>query len=66
LQNKSESELFIGAIPRLNALTWNGACATEVQNDLGCIAKGKIANLILTNPIRPKRIFATCVWDELD
>jgi imidazolonepropionase len=48
LQNKSESELFIGAIPRLNALTWNGACATEVQNDLGCIAKGKIANLIFS------------------
>jgi imidazolonepropionase len=34
-----------------NAVTWNGACAMEVQNDLGCIAKGKIANLILTKPV---------------
>jgi imidazolonepropionase len=34
-----------------NAATWNGACAMEVQNDLGCIAKGKMANLILTKPV---------------
>lgn len=32
----------------INAVTINGAAAMELENDLGTIAKGKIANLIIT------------------
>ena len=35
----------------INACTINGAIAMEVQNELGSIQKGKLANLILTKPI---------------
>ena len=35
----------------INALTINGAHAMEVQNDLGSIEKGKIANLIITEKL---------------
>jgi imidazolonepropionase len=35
----------------INAATFNGACAMEVQDSAGSIAKGKKANLILTKPI---------------
>ena len=35
----------------INALTINGAHAMEVQNELGSIEKGKIANLIITEKI---------------
>lgn len=35
----------------INAATINGACAMDVQDELGSIAKGKTANLILTRPI---------------
>jgi imidazolonepropionase len=35
----------------IHAATINGACALEWQNDLGSIAPGKLANLILTHPI---------------
>lgn len=35
----------------VNAATFNGACAMELQQICGSIAKGKQANLILTRPI---------------
>lgn len=35
----------------INAVTINGACAMELQNELGSISKGKRANLIITKPI---------------
>lgn len=35
----------------INAATYNGAYAMEIQNDLGSIAKGKKANLIFTKPV---------------
>lgn len=35
----------------INAATINGACALEVQDKFGSIAKGKVANLIVTDPI---------------
>ena len=35
----------------INALTINGAHAMEVQNELGSIEKGKIANLIITEKL---------------
>ena len=35
----------------INAVTMNGACAMEVQHELGSITKGKKANLIITKPI---------------
>ncbi|MGK0385337.1 MAG: imidazolonepropionase [Bacteroidia bacterium] len=35
----------------INAVTMNGACAMELQNELGSITKGKRANLIITKPI---------------
>ena len=35
----------------VNACTINGAIAMEVQNELGSIQKGKLANLIITKPI---------------
>src|SRR5690606_18451267 len=35
----------------INAQTLNGAAALELQNDLGSIAVGKCANLIITKPI---------------
>ncbi|MEO7961093.1 MAG: imidazolonepropionase, partial [Ginsengibacter sp.] len=35
----------------INAATFNGACAMEIQNEAGSIAKGKRANLIFTNPV---------------
>ena len=35
----------------INAATINGAFAMEVQHELGSIARGKLANLILTTPV---------------
>ncbi|HMJ45896.1 MAG TPA: imidazolonepropionase [Ferruginibacter sp.] len=35
----------------INAATINGACAMEIQDFAGTIAKGKLANLIITKPI---------------
>lgn len=35
----------------INAVTMNGACAMELQSELGSITKGKRANLIITKPI---------------
>ncbi len=35
----------------INAATINGACAMELQNEVGSISIGKKANLILTKPI---------------
>jgi imidazolonepropionase len=35
----------------LNAATFNGACAMEIENDYGSIAVGKKANLIFTQPV---------------
>ena len=35
----------------INAATMNGACAMELQKELGSITKGKRANLIITKPI---------------
>ena len=35
----------------INAATCNGACAMEIQNDLGSIFPGKKANLIFTKPV---------------
>ena len=35
---------------KLNAATINGAFAMELQNEVGSITKGKLANLILTKP----------------
>lgn len=35
----------------INAVTMNGACAMELQNELGSITRGKKANLIITKPI---------------
>ncbi|HEU4472911.1 MAG TPA: imidazolonepropionase [Flavisolibacter sp.] len=35
----------------INAATFNGACALELENEAGSIAVGKRANLILTRPV---------------
>ena len=35
----------------INAATINGACAMEIENEVGSIAIGKKANLIFTKPI---------------
>ncbi|WP_373553759.1 imidazolonepropionase [Haliscomenobacter sp.] len=35
----------------INAATFNGACAMEVQQEVGSIAMGKRANLIVTKPM---------------
>ena len=35
----------------INAVTMNGACAMELQSELGSITKGKRANFIITKPI---------------
>ncbi len=35
----------------INAATYNGACAMELQQDYGSIAVGKKANLIFTDPV---------------
>lgn len=35
----------------INAATINGACAMQLQNQVGSIALGKLANLIITKPI---------------
>ncbi len=35
----------------INAATYNGACAMEIQNELGSIAIGKKANLIFTKQV---------------
>ncbi len=35
----------------LNAATYNGACAIELQDQLGSITAGKIANVMITSPI---------------
>ena len=35
----------------INAATINAAYAMEMQNELGSISEGKIANLIITKPI---------------
>jgi len=34
-----------------NAATFNGACAMEMQNEVGSISRGKRTNLIVTKPI---------------
>lgn len=35
----------------INAATFNGACAMEIENDYGSISVGKKANLIFTKPV---------------
>jgi imidazolonepropionase len=35
----------------INAATINGACAMEVENELGSVSVGKKANLIITKPV---------------
>lgn len=35
----------------INAATFNGACALELQKDYGSIAKGKVANFFITKPM---------------
>ncbi|MDQ6761866.1 MAG: imidazolonepropionase [Bacteroidota bacterium] len=35
----------------INAATYNGACAMEIQDEYGSISAGKKANLIFTNPV---------------
>lgn len=35
----------------LNAVTINGACAMELQDEMGSITRGKRANIIITKPI---------------
>jgi len=35
----------------INAVTFNGACAMEIENDYGSICVGKKANLIFTRPV---------------
>ncbi|MEP6583509.1 MAG: imidazolonepropionase [Ginsengibacter sp.] len=35
----------------INAATYNGACAMEIQNEYGSIFRGKKANLIFTKPV---------------
>lgn len=35
----------------INAATYNGACAMEIENEYGSIAVGKKANLIFTKPV---------------
>ena len=35
----------------LNAVTINGACAMELQEDMGSITRGKYANIIITKPM---------------
>lgn len=35
----------------INAATWNGACALELQYEVGAVAPGLRANLILTKPV---------------
>ena len=36
----------------ISAVTINGACALELEHSHGSISRGKVANLIVTNPIR--------------
>lgn len=45
--------LYLKMLPEeaLNAATINGARAMELENTLGSISKGKIANIFITNPI---------------
>lgn len=45
--------LYLKMLPEeaLNAATINGARAMELESSLGSIAKGKIANVFITNPI---------------
>lgn len=35
----------------INAATYNGACAMELENSLGSIKKGKIANIFISQPM---------------
>jgi imidazolonepropionase len=35
----------------INAATINGACAMELENEVGSVSVGKKANLIFTKPI---------------
>jgi len=35
----------------VNAATWNGACALELQDEVGAIAPGMRANIIITRPM---------------
>ncbi|MEO6221274.1 MAG: amidohydrolase family protein, partial [Ginsengibacter sp.] len=35
----------------INAATYNGACAMEIQSEVGSISPGKKANLIFTKPV---------------
>lgn len=49
----SLASIYMKMLPEetINAATINGAHALELQNDLGSISKGKIANLIITKPL---------------
>lgn len=49
----SLSCIQMGMLPgeAVNAATINGACAMEIGNEYGSIAKGKKANLIFTKPV---------------
>ena len=48
----------------VNAATFNGACALELQHQTRSIAKGKKADLIITKPI-PNVAFVGCVTQKL-
>jgi len=49
----SLASIYMGMLPEesINAATINGACAMELQDETGSIAKGKLANLIITKPL---------------
>jgi len=49
----SLASIYMGMLPEesINAATINGACAMELQDQTGSIAKGKLANLIITKPL---------------
>lgn len=50
----SLSCIYLGLLPEeaLNAMTNNASFALELQEKMGTITKGKIANLIITKPVR--------------
>ena len=52
----------------INAATINGAFAMDLQNEVGSITKGKLANLIITKPIKsygflPYAFGSNCIAD---
>lgn len=49
----SLASIYMKMLPEetINAATINAAYALELQNDLGSVSKGKIANLIITKPL---------------